>query len=118
MKCNCIDRRHAEYDRFSRDKRSAAFYHSQEWIRLSERVRIDYGCDVYEYMTTGRIVRPDAVHHIIPLKDDWSRRLDRSNLIPLSAGNHDMIEHEYKKNKIETQKKLFEMLENFNREKF
>lgn len=116
--CSCVDRRYAEYDRLRRDRKAAEFYHSPEWIRMSDLVRRECGCDVYEYMTTGRIIKPDAVHHIIPLRDDWSRRLDRTNLIPLSDTNHSAIEQMYKKNKKDAEKNLFDALKKFSENNF
>ena len=63
-----------------RDSRSKKFYDSEEWRRTKQRVLDLDGMDVYEYMTTGRIIAPDTVHHVIPLRDDWSLRCDPSNL--------------------------------------
>ena len=50
-------------------------------------------------MTEGIIVAADTVHHIIPLKDDWNKRIDIDNMISLSGDTHSMIEQEYKKDK-------------------
>lgn len=34
------------------------------------------------------------VHHIIPLSEDWDRRLDNDNLITLCKAHHEMAENE------------------------
>jgi phosphoglucosamine mutase len=52
---------------------------------------------VYEYMMHGRVVIADTVHHIVPLKEDWNRRLDISNLMSLNHDTHSQIERDYEK---------------------
>lgn len=109
--CECLKKRHREYDRYSRDKKSKDFYNSQAWLKKRTDVMdIDGGIDVYLYMTTGEIVLADTVHHIIPLKDDWGKRLDEDNLMSLNHDTHSIIEQQYKKNKPEMIKKLQKML--------
>ena len=51
--------------------------------------------DVYLYMTQGKIVPADTVHHITPLRDDWNRRLDVNNLMSLHHETHSTIERDY-----------------------
>ena len=105
--------RHDSYDRYHRDKKSKGFYNSAEWRRVKEMVLNRDSMDVYIYMTEGRVLAADTVHHITPLKDDWNRRLDMSNLMSLNASTHSMIETEYKKDKQQMIKKLSEMLQKF-----
>lgn len=110
-KCECLKERHKEYDRYSRDKQSDAFYHSREWLRTrDEALRLDKGFDIYIYMTTGEIVIADTVHHIDQLADNWNRRCDIDNLVSLHHDTHSMIEQMYKKDKQGTMKMLYEML--------
>ena len=108
--------RDKDYDTNRRDRQSKAFYESKEWKRVRDGVLLldDY-IDVYLYVTTGEIVPADTVHHIIPLKDDWSRRCDVDNLISLSQGSHGIIEGLYKDDKHGTQEKLMEMLRKYRR---
>ncbi|NFM95395.1 HNH endonuclease, partial [Clostridium botulinum] len=35
------------------------------------------------------------IHHIIELKEDWGKRLDRDNLIPLSDKSHKIVHRAY-----------------------
>lgn len=113
-KCACLKKRHKEYDKYSRDKQSDMFYHSKEWELTRQRVlTLDKGVDVYLYMTTGEVVFADAVHHIEPLKDNWSRRCDLDNLISLSNETHSMIENLYKNDKQGMMKVLDEMLRRY-----
>ena len=112
--CPCVKLRHKEYDKYTRDKKSDSFYHSDEWEQTRKYVlTLDKGIDVYLYMTTGKLVLADAVHHIEPLKDNWDRRCDLENLISLSHDTHSMIEAMYKKDKVETMKSLFEMVRRY-----
>ena len=120
--CSCVIQmqqrmkklRDKDYDANRRDRQSKAFYESKEWKRVRDGVLLldDY-IDVYLYVTTGEIVPADTVHHIIPLRDDWSRRCDVNNLISLSQGSHGIIEGLYKDDKRGMQEKLTEMLRRY-----
>lgn len=112
--CPCEKRRHIEYDKYSRDRKSAGFYHSAEWLRARHlALSMSDGMDVYEYMKSGEISAADTVHHIVPLKDNWERRLDPDNLIPVSSRNHDEIHRLYGTGKEQTEAELFRMLSEF-----
>lgn len=109
--CECVKKRYKEYDRHYRDKTSKDFYNSSEWLRKRGYVlELDEGIDVYIYMTTGEILLADTVHHIVPLKDDWSKRLDEENLMSLNHDTHSMIEKKYKENKEKMIESLQEMI--------
>lgn len=114
QKCPCLKERHREYDRYSRDKKTKDFYGSREWERARDAaLEADGGIDVYLYMTTGEILLADTVHHIVPLKDDWSRRVDISNLMSLNHDTHSMIEQMYRKDKRKAIQNLKEILREF-----
>ena len=109
--CDCVKARHREYDRLTRDRRSKAFYTSNEWERVRRKVlQMDDGLDVYLYMTQGKVVLADTVHHIIPLREDWSMRCSVENLMSLNRDTHSMIEMLYEKDREGTVKKQKEML--------
>lgn len=97
--CPCQKIRRSEsnrlYDKHQRDRRSTAFYNSAEWGRVRQRVLDMDKIDVYLYMTQGRVVPADTVHHIIPLKSDWDKRLDINNLMSLHHDTHSILEREY-----------------------
>ena len=107
--------RHMEYNRHRRDKKTAAFYVSDPWrSRRMLMIRLYDGIDIYAYYIQHRIETADMVHHIEPLTEAWDRRLDATNLIPLSNQNHGVIEALYKKDnatKKQTQKQLFDLIE-------
>lgn len=101
-----------DYDRYKRDKESQSFYESKEWRKLSKIIKANYhGLDVYQLMINKRFVPADTVHHIEEIKDNPSRKLDPSNLIPVSKGTHKVIHEAYKKDKAGTQKLLFKLIQ-------
>lgn len=88
--------RHIEYDRFRRDKKYDAFYKSKEWRHLRAHILMQHaGIDVYLYHHRNRLAAANTVHHIVELSEDWSRRLDPSNLIPLSSSTHAYVHKVY-----------------------
>lgn len=112
--CPCIKARHKEYDRYSRDRKKKQFYDSSEWRACRQAaIEADGGIDVYLFMEEGKIEAADTVHHIIPLQDDWQKRIDINNLMSLSHETHSMIERMYKKDKDGMEKKLQKMISEY-----
>lgn len=112
--CKCVKARHEEYDRFSRDKNSKRYYSSKEWKASREdALDKDEGIDVYVFMTEGRVLIADTVHHIVSLKDDWNKRNEIDNLMSLNHDTHSMIEQMYKKDRAGMEKKLTAMLQEY-----
>ncbi|WP_302419271.1 HNH endonuclease [Blautia marasmi] len=64
-------------------------------------------------MSEGIVLLADTVHHIVPLKDDWNKRSDISNLMSLNHDTHSMIEQMYKKDIVRTQSLLLKMLHGY-----
>lgn len=84
--------RHAEYDRTQRDGKAKAFYNSAEWqMARAAALARDTGIDVYIYMTEHRVVPADMVHHIVELREDYSRRSTLDNLISISEATHEGV---------------------------
>lgn len=65
---------------------------------------------MYAYMTSGKLIPADTVHHIKPLRDDKSTALDPSNLMSVSAASHAAIEHLYTNHRQAAEKNLAAML--------
>lgn len=108
---------HKYYDKYIRDQESADFYNSPEWEKTREHVLGKYkGLDLYAFFIDKKIVYADTVHHIEELRENWNRRLDITNLIPLSSGNHTRIHKMYDKDKRGTQKLLFSLLDRWREE--
>lgn len=106
--------RHQEYNLYRRDQRKAGFYISREWrLTRDAALRMYDHLDIYALIVQRRIVTADMVHHIVEIEEDWDRRLDMSNLLPLSNGNHGIISALYAKDertKRETQQQLFRLI--------
>lgn len=76
------------YDQHLRDKRAEVFYKSKAWTAARLRVlsRDNYLCQ--ECLRQGRITRADTVHHLVEIKENWSKRLKMDNLVSLCAECH------------------------------
>lgn len=99
------------YDIVKRDKETYELYHSKEWKKIRDIIFVKYKyLDLYEYVINNRIVMANTVHHIIELKEDWNKRLDDNNLIPISEATHNRIHKLYDKDKEGTQQMLLEIL--------
>ena len=68
-----------------------AFYKSINWRKKQALIlrRDEYICQ--ECKRYGRTRPATTVHHIIPLTEDCSKRLDNKNLISLCANCHDSM---------------------------
>lgn len=111
--CPCITRkRNKEYDAHHRDKARKSFYQSREWLDMREEILMrDSRVDRYLLSMTGEVEAATMVHHITPLGEDWSRRLDPSNLISLSDRVHKQIHKLYESDaNAETRERLFEII--------
>lgn len=114
-RCKCYyDKQQAKYNKkYDTTKRTnAEFYNSKAWKDVRGYVLVmTTGIDLYDYYIKHAITKADTVHHIVELKEDYNKGLDIDNLIPLSSKNHKRIHLMYLKNKKETQRMLFEVLE-------
>lgn len=87
---------------YRRGNNADRFRRSTSWTEMSRRVRArDFYmclcCADGIYKTDGTevsIVETDniSVHHITPLEEDFSQRLDEHNLISVCATHHEMCE--------------------------
>lgn len=92
--------RHMIYNRQDRSKRSADFYVSRAWrIMRARMIEVFDGWDVVALVVDGKLLKAEEVHHIVELEDDWEKRLDPWNLIPLNADTHKRITAAYKRSK-------------------
>lgn len=83
--------------------RSIKFYHSKAWKDKREEIlaRDNYECQ--HCKAKGLVVEGTEVHHIIHLKDDWSKRFENDNLVTLCRVCHN-LEHPEKIKKMKKQK--------------
>ncbi|NEU29946.1 HNH endonuclease [bacterium LRH843] len=76
------------YDRYSREERTVRFYASAAWKRLRELIKIRNNGLCQLCLKDKRIVIGTIVDHIIPIKVNWSLRLDEDNLQLLCQACH------------------------------
>lgn len=95
---------------------SDSLYHSAAWKRLCDKVKERYSyMDIYAWYKYQRIETGEIVHHIIPVKDDYSKRFDINNLIYLTRKNHETIHQLYSsEKKTETQQELLSLIRRWN----
>ena len=84
--------RHKMYDTHARNQKAKQFYHSKQWIRLRDLTMARAGYQCQRCKQQGKITPATEVHHIVPIRVDWSRRLDAGNCIPVCHACH-MSEH-------------------------
>lgn len=118
--CDEHGSRHSRYDaniRYGTDKKIHSFYTSKEWEAISLTIADKYsGLCLWFYFKRNEIKPYDEVHHIIPVRDCWEKRLDMDNLIPLSHAAHMLVEAEYRKGgKAYMQAELFELKKDMKR---
>jgi len=86
-----------KYDKHVRDPLIVKFYHSMAWKKTREYVLIrdNFLCQHCLKMDSPQITSAELVHHIVELKEDWSRKLDTKNLISVCKSCHNAIDHKY-----------------------
>ena len=75
------------YDRQQRDPKLSRFYSSGRW-RKTRNIYIQSNPLCERCMLQGETRKADVVDHIIPIKIDWQRKLDMSNLQSLCNRCH------------------------------
>ncbi|MEY9979035.1 HNH endonuclease [Lysinibacillus sp. RC79] len=74
-------------ERMEKDGQYRRFYKSKSWQNLSFRYRLSHPiCE--ECIQLGLAVKADVTDHIVEIKDDWTRRLDETNLRSLCHHHH------------------------------
>ena len=103
------------YDTRHRNKQANGFYHSKPWLKTRAFVlsKYDY-LDLYAYYVRHEVITATLVHHVVELSDDWDRRLDIANLLPVSLDTHNAFDALYRQDKQAIQQQLFEILNRFN----
>ena len=64
------------------------FYQSKEWheLRMAKWVSANGLCELC--LKNGIINEAREIHHIVPISEDWSKRLEYDNLIALCPAHH------------------------------
>ncbi|MCY8074263.1 HNH endonuclease [Bacillus haynesii] len=93
----CSDHKHVKqeetkhYNKHSRNKTITSFYKSTEWKRTRELVLLRDNRLCQRCLREHRFTHADMVHHIVEVKQDWSKRLDLSNLESLCNACHNKV---------------------------
>ena len=84
----------ADKSKCDRDSKAKRFRSSQAWQRKRAEVRArDLNICRYCFLVKHKITTADlSVHHIIPIDNDYSRRLSGRNLITLCRECHELAE--------------------------
>lgn len=118
--CGCEKKRHKEYNTFRTDTKEQKLYWSDDWDKAkAAAVWQCCGVDLYSFYVKKKLETGQTVHHIIPLKDNWERRLDLGNLIYLTEENHQYVHKKMKESEEEKEKIivfLFDLKKRFNQE--
>lgn len=96
----CDPKKKAQEKRWQNRKVTNAlmFRRSQAWTQKSIHIRErdKYMCVCCKAQLVGTIVqyntRDLSVHHIVPIEEDYHKRLDDSNLITVCGVHHEMCE--------------------------
>ena len=87
-----------DYSQYRTDVKEQTFYKSLAWKKLREYKRnINPLCQ--HCLSNGIATPMDVADHIEEIKDNWSRRLDLSNLMSLCYSCHNKKTQEVKKNR-------------------
>lgn len=90
--------RNRQSKRSKANKRVYDFHRSHKWKgkSIAIRERDNYCCQICErgLHNPDRQYETDniSVHHIVPIAEDWDKRLDDENLITLCAKHHEQAE--------------------------
>ena len=93
--CDCYKRdRISAASKYSKEIKS--FYKTNDWERARNRcINSCFGLDLISFFCERKIEYGYTVHHIVPLVNDYSKRLQQSNLIYLTESHHRLIHKLY-----------------------
>nr|WP_040436991.1 HNH endonuclease signature motif containing protein [Clostridium sartagoforme] len=73
---------------YERDSKYNKFYKSKGWNMVRQLAIVRDHALCKDCLNNNKITPYNTVHHIIPIKDDWNKRLDINNLICLCESCH------------------------------
>ncbi len=84
-----------KYDYHNREEKIKRFYHSSSWknVRRYVLIRDNYLCQ--HCLRENVITSAELVHHIVEVKEDFSKRLDPDNCISVCKPCHNKIDHKH-----------------------
>lgn len=91
-KCSRRPKRKKETNEINKFRWSTVWMKKSKWIRERDK-HLCQICLLERYNTQTKYnFNNIEVHHIVPLIEDWNRRLDDTNLISLCAYHHKMAD--------------------------
>lgn len=73
---------------YERDSKYNKFYKSREWNSVRQLAIVRDHALCKDCLNKNTITPYNTVHHVVPIKHDWNRRLDINNLICLCESCH------------------------------
>ena len=108
-KCKCSKKRY-KHEKIYIDDKIESFYLSKEWRKKREyMIDVYHQLDIYDLYINDVISYGRIMHHIVPLKDDWNKRLEDTNLIYLTDSNHQAL-HDLMRKSEEDKKRVVSIL--------
>lgn len=109
--------RHKHYDSHRKEDKEWKFYRSKEWLKVRQLILNHFNyIDIYTYFMDEKIIKANTCHHIIEIREDWSKRISLINLFPCSESSHAKIHKLYEKDKEGTQKLLNDLIKRWHKE--
>jgi len=106
-----------QYDNKRKDDKEYRFYHTNEWLRLRAYILNRYNhIDLYSYYINNKIIVANTIHHVVEVRDDWSKRLDVDNLFTCSIETHSLIHVLYKQDENVTKLLLKDLINRYLKE--
>ncbi|MCD3217872.1 hypothetical protein G8S55_11650 [Clostridium botulinum C] len=101
------------------ERKRQRFYNSTAWISCRDNIKKhQLGMDLIEW-SNGKIVDADTYHHVVELKENYDKRLDKDNVIGLTQSNHLKVHSlmdKSERDKRKIQEFLKELLKQFEKE--
>lgn len=80
--------RNYKINTYERDSKYNKFYKSKEWNTVRQLAIVRDHALCKDCLDNNVITPYNTVHHIVPIKDNWNKRLDINNLICLCESCH------------------------------
>ncbi len=104
-----LSKRHKIYKKDRKDIIEQKFYSSKDWLKVRNIIRNLDNNLCLMCLENKELNNIDTVHHIEELKENWSKRFEKDNLISLCESCHQKIHKNYlisKVKKLEIQHNL------------
>lgn len=105
-----VKRYDKEIRRNAHNLKYAKFYNSKPWKVLSSQIKHQYNGMCAMCLYAGIISDSDVTHHIVEIKEDYEKRLDEDNLIPLCHACHNELDINYTEQKKEMLREIMQYL--------